>query len=238
MAAFSVYAENEPTGQSLRIAEPFIELHTGPGEAYPVFHVIDRGQQIEVLGARAGWFQVRDNNGVEGWVDRDQLQRTLTPGGDRLQLQQLGLDDFEQRRWELTVMTGELEGAPLLSLAGTYALTRNLSAEATFAHSIGNVSSSTLLKTNLLMQPIPEWTYAPFFTLGIGRLQVKPSATLVDPEDRQNNFTQIGLGIKRFLSRRFVLRFEVNQYVVFSANNDRDDNEEIGEWKLGFAVYY
>jgi len=26
--------------------------------------------------------------------------------------------------------------------------------------------------------------------------------------------------------------------VIFSANKDQDDNEEITEWKLGFAVFF
>ena len=28
------------------IADPFIELHTGPGRGYPVFHVIERGREV------------------------------------------------------------------------------------------------------------------------------------------------------------------------------------------------
>ena len=50
------------------VAEPFLELHTGPGQGFPVFHVVDRGQRIEVLKRRTDWFQVRTDRGVRGWV--------------------------------------------------------------------------------------------------------------------------------------------------------------------------
>ncbi len=233
-----VLKADDSAGRVLTIADPFIELHTGPGPGYPIFHVIDRGAEIEVLMRKTQWYRIRSSTGIEGWVDRDQLQQTLTPGGSQLQLSEFSADDFEQRDWELVVTTGELEDAPVISVAGAYAFTKNLAAELGFSHSVGTVSSSTIPKTNLLMQPLPEWSYSPFFTLGFGRIQVKPSATLVDPADRNNNLGQIGFGFKKFLSRQFVLRAEINQYVIFSASNERDDNEEIGEWKLGFAVFF
>ena len=62
--------------------------------------------------------------------------------------------------------------------------------------------------------------------------------TLVEPEDKTNQISQIGFGVRKYLSRRFMLRLELNEYVVFSANNDRDENEDISEWKLGFAVFF
>ncbi|HHH47424.1 MAG TPA: hypothetical protein ENK51_00830, partial [Gammaproteobacteria bacterium] len=39
----------------LQVAEPFIELHTGPGVGYPVFHVVDRAGFIEVLKRKTDW---------------------------------------------------------------------------------------------------------------------------------------------------------------------------------------
>ncbi len=232
------WAQGNTAGRSLTIADPFIELHTGPGSAYPVFHVIDRGESVQILRQKTVWYRVRSAQGIEGWVNRDQLQRTLLPGGEQLVLAELDVDDFRNRRWELGVMHGDLEQAPALTVYGGYAFTPNLSGEAAMEHSVGSVSSSTLLKLNLLMQPFPEWEYSPFFTLGMGTIDVKPSATLIDPLDQQNDFAQIGFGFKSFLTRRFVLRAEINEYVIFSASNERDANEEISEWKLGFAVFF
>jgi len=88
------------------------------------------------------------------------------------------------------------------------------------------------------MQPFPEWSYSPYFTLGLGTIDVNPNATLIDPEDKNNEFAQMGFGIRKYLSRRFMLRFELNEYVIFSASNDKDENEDISEWKLGFAIFF
>lgn len=231
-------SETEPPPVELVIADPYIEMHTGPGSAYPIFHVVDRGERIKILRSKTDWYRIRADNGKEGWASRRQMQRTLLPDGNSLVFSATDQSDFIDRQWELGVTTGELKHAPIMSVYGGYAFNNNLSTELTLGQSIGNVSSSVLVKLNLLMQPFPEWNYSPFFTLGVGHINVKPSATLIDPQDRSNEMGQIGFGFRKFLSRRFILRFEANEYVIFSANNDEDNNEEISEWKLGFAIFF
>lgn len=228
----------EEDGTPLTIADPYIEMHTGPGTGYPIFHVVDRGEKIVVLKRKTSWYKIRAQNGKEGWATREQMQKTLLPGGEQLEFTELNQDAFRQRNWELGVTGGELEGAPITSVYGAYNFTPNFSTEFTLGHSVGNVSSSFLYKLNLLMQPFPNWNYSPFFTLGLGSIDVKPSATLIEPEDKNNEFSQVGIGIRKYLSRRFMLRFEVSEYVIFSASNDQDENEDISEWKLGFAVFF
>ena len=77
LPAGQVLAE-EPCGRG-GVAEPYIELHTGPGRGYPVFHVVDRGETITVLKRRTDWFRVRTAKGKEGWVKRAAMELTLTP---------------------------------------------------------------------------------------------------------------------------------------------------------------
>ncbi len=238
LMGWSVLSADTETAAELTIADPFIELRTGPAASYPVFHVIDRGQKIVVLRQRTEWFQIRASDGKEGWVDKNQLQQTLLADGQRLQLTELEQDAFVGRRWEIGVMTGDLEDAPVNTLYGAYNFTKNFATELSLSQSTGNVSSSLIYKVNLVMQPFPQWKYSPFFAMGLGNLEVDPQATLINPEDLSNQIGQIGFGVKRYLSRRFILRFEYNDYVVFSASNDRDENEDISEWKIGFAIFY
>ena len=63
--------------QKILIADPFIELHTGPGRGFPVFFVAERGQEVEIVKRRTDWFMVRTDRGVEGWVAREQMIATL-----------------------------------------------------------------------------------------------------------------------------------------------------------------
>lgn len=234
--SLSASAANEET--SLTIADPFIELHSGAGSGYPIFYVIDRGEKVVILKRKTEWFKIRAQNGQEGWASKQQMQKTLLPSGENLKINEATREAFIERRWEVGAAGGEFQHAPVMSMYGAFTFTQNLSTEFTLAKSIGNVSSSNLFKLNVLMQPFPQWKYSPFFTLGIGSIQVKPNATLIEPADKSNQLGQIGLGFKTYLSRRFILRFEANDYVIFSASNDNDKNEDLSEWKLGFAIFF
>lgn len=76
------------------VAEPYIEMHTGPGRGYPVFHVVDRGNEIEVIKRRTDWFKVRTARGKEGWVNRAEMELTLTSAGEATQFAEAGLGEF------------------------------------------------------------------------------------------------------------------------------------------------
>ncbi len=230
-------AEKEPVLQ-VKIADPFVELHTGAGSRYPIFHVIDRGSRISILKQRTNWIKIRGANGEVGWVSRDQIQKTLLPDGENLTITEANQSDFARRQWIFGVAGGEFEGAPILSIFTAYSFTENLSAEVSYGQSVGNVSGSTLLKANLVMQPFPEVSYSPFFTLGVGNIKVKSAATLISSGRRDNSVAQVGIGIQHYLNRRFIFRFDFSEYIVFSANNVKDKNEEISEWKAGFAVFF
>jgi hypothetical protein len=45
----------------------------------------------------------------------------------------------------------------------------------------------------------------------------------------------VGVGLKAYAARRFLVRVQYSSYVVLS---DRNDNEDIDEWKAGFAVFF
>ena len=220
------------------IADPFIELHTGPSAAYPIFHVVDRGEQVTIIRRRTDWFEISSEQGKTGWANREQMQQTLLPSGEKLAISDATKDDFVQRKWLVGATGGEFERAPILSIFTGYSFTENISAELTYAKTVGNVSSGTIIKANILLYPFPEASYSPFFTLGAGSIKVRPGATLIAPRLRTNSFSQVGIGVQHYLSRRFLIRFEFNEYVVFSANNDSDSNEELNEWKAGFAVFF
>jgi len=61
---------------------PYMEMRTGPGRGYPVFHVVDRGKEVSVIKRRTDWFMVQTERGKEGWVKRADMELTLTLDGE------------------------------------------------------------------------------------------------------------------------------------------------------------
>jgi hypothetical protein len=238
LCQFSIAAEAIGAERQYRevvIDDPFIELHTGPGRGYPVFFVAERGESIELLKRRTEWFRVRVARGQEGWVHLDQLQSTLNPDGEPFDLPALGIDDYAQRRWEMGTLYGDFGGANIISLYGAFSFTPNLSAELWTSQALGRFSDSTLLTANIVHLMYPDWRASPYFTLGAGMIKTEPKATLVATVDREDSLAQVGVGVRTYLTRRFVFRAEYKAHVVFTS---RDDNEEVREWKAGFSFFF
>ncbi len=225
----------EPEYLQVRITAPYIELHTGPGRGYPVFHVIDRGELVEVIRRRTDWFEVRSMRGKQGWVRRSEMEQTLSPDGDATQFAEAGIGDFSRRRWEAGMLAGDFEGADLLTVYAGYHLNRILYAELQLSQAFGNFSDALSASVNLQSQPFPEWRLTPYFLLGTGAIYTDPKVTLVNEQDRTEQIVNVGLGVRWYLTRRFILRAEYQNHVILQ---NTDDNQEINEWKAGFAFFY
>jgi len=235
LCLLATVVQAEEAYPEVKVADPYIELHTGPGGGYPIFHVVERGEFVEVIKRKTDWFKVRTAKGTTGWVERGQMERTLTAEGEATQFAEAALGDFSSRRWEAGLLGGDFNGAPVMTFYGGYAFNANLSAELSLAQALGEFASSTLLNLNLVSQPFPEWRFSPFFTLGAGDIATRPRVTLVRAEDSNDATAHVGLGLRVYLSRRFILRAEYKSYVAFSSD---DDNEEFEEWQAGFAFFF
>ncbi len=219
----------------VEVTAPYIEMHTGPGEAYPITQVVERGEWVEVVKRRTDWFKINAHRDRTGWVHVEQMRQTRLADGAPLDVKHYGLDDFKQRDWEFGFLGGYMDGAAVMSLYGGYDFNKNLSAELSVSQAVGDYSSEYLADVNLLSHPFPEWRYSPFFTLGTGVINTRPNTTLVQTEDRTDSTAHVGLGLHVYLTRRFFLRGEFRHYTVFTS---REDNEDFDQWKIGFGFFF
>lgn len=221
--------------RTVSVEDPYLEMHTGPGRGYPKFHVVDRGEIVEIIKRRTDWFLVRTSIGKEGWVDRDQMGRTLQPAGDPLDFAAADLDDFTNSRWEAGILAGDFGGANIISAYGGYSLNPHVGIEVWGSQILGNFSNGWMGSVNVVHETWPDWRVSPFFTLGAGVIHTAPKSTIVQGEDRTDQIGHAGAGIRFNATRRFIVRAEFKSYVVFTS---RDDNEEVEEWKVGFAFFF
>ncbi|MGD8569899.1 MAG: outer membrane beta-barrel protein [Gammaproteobacteria bacterium] len=219
----------------LQVVEPFIELHTGPGRGFPVFHVVERGGWIEIIKRRTDWFRVRTPDGKEGWTYIDQLEKTLALPGRRTEFAKVKQEDFEQRSLEFGALAGDFDGAALMTVYTGYNLSKNLTAEIALSQASGTFTNNVMLGVNLLSSPFPRWRVSPYFTLGGGFIRNEPKGTFINAEPTNDATASAGLGVRAYLTRRFVFRAEAREMVVFI---DQDNNGEFIEWKLGFSFFF
>ncbi len=221
--------------RTVTVADPYLEMHTGPGRGYPIFNVVDRGDTVDVIKQRTEWYLVRTTRGKEGWVDRAQMELTLQPDGNPVSFDKTGLEDFTNAKWEAGILSGDFGGANIVSLYGSYSLNPNVSVELWGSRILGNFSNGWMGSVNLVHEAFPEWRVSPFFTLGAGTVHTEPKSTIIQGEDRTDQIGHVGAGFRVYATRRFLLRAEYKSYVVFTS---RDENEEVEEWKVGFAFFF
>ncbi len=222
-------------GLEVTVADPYLELHTGPGRGFPIVNVVERGAKVRVLKRRTDWFQVVDTDGREGWVHRGQMAATLLPAGQRLEIDDPAREDFGAHRREVGMMIGDYGGANVVTVYGAYAFNEHLSGELALAHILGNFSDGQYATIGVTHVPMPEWRIQPFLSIGTGVIRIQPSGALVGTPERTDQVAYAGIGVRAYLARRFIVRGEFKEYVVFT---DRDENEEDIEWKIGFAFFF
>lgn len=232
--ATSAWAGEEPETSS-HVVEAYVDLHTHPGRNYPVFYVAERGETIELLKRRTDWIKVRNVRGIEGWAHVNAIGRTVDDRGEALGFSTPDQDSFSGRNWELGLMMGDLDGSDAITGYGAYHFTPNLSLEAAYTENYGDFSDGRMITGSIVHQMFPQWRYSPFFTIGGGTRETNPRSTLVDVEDRNDGVASVGAGIRIYLTGRLMLRLQYKHYVVMT---DRDDDEEVGEWKLGISAFY
>lgn len=220
---------------SVVIQDAFADLHTGPGRGFPVAYSVERSATIQLLRQRTDWIKVRTAGGREGWVHRNQLERTLTPGGQEVRVAGPSPEARTDHRWEVGLATGDFGGANVVSVGGTFLLTPSLVVRADASHLLGDYSNGWLGAVGLAHVFVPQWRVSPFAGIGGGVLTISPKATLIQAGDRTDSVAYAGLGLRGFLSNRFLLQAEYRSYAVFTS---RDENEEIDEWTVGFTYFF
>jgi opacity protein-like surface antigen len=228
-------AWSDTEGEVLVLQGQLLELHTAAGKGYPIFHALERGEQLRIFKRRADWFKVETQDGKLGWVHRRQLTQLTDPQGQWVDFSNPGWQDAAQNPWQLGLLVGNIEGALGYTTYLNYRFTDHLSTELKYTQAYGDFSTTKMASLHLLHQPFPSWRLSPFFSLGTGSVKVSPNAVVVKPEDRQDSFIGVGAGLIWHLSARVDMRAEYQKDTILTT---RDANEEIEEWKAGFSLLF
>jgi hypothetical protein len=233
--ALHVAPAGAASAAAVTVQDPYLELHSGPGRGFPVTQVVDRGASVELLRQRTDWIKVRTGRDHEGWVNRRQLERTLTGDGEQVRLAGPTAEARTGHRWEASVGAGDFNGADVVTVAASYALNDSLYVRADVAQLFGEFSNGWLAAAGIGHIFMPQWRVSPFVGIGAGWVYVEPTATLVEAPSRSNQAAYAGAGLRGYFNNRFLLQAEYRQYLIFM---DTDDNEVINAWTVGFTHFF
>jgi Bacterial SH3 domain len=217
------------------VADPYLELHTGPGRGYPIFDIAERGERVEILKRHTDWFKVRTARDREGWVSRAQMEATLTEAGEKRTFRDVLFDDYLARRLEFGFAFGTFKSDPLLSAYAGYRVHDNFVVELTIAQSAGDFSTTSLYYVSLVSQPFPDSRWSPFLALGAGRFTNTPKSTLVSAIETRGDTANAAIGLRYYITRQFFLRIEAKQHVTLI---NYDSTNHYTELSAGAAFFF
>ncbi len=221
--------------ERVQVTDPYIELRTGPGRGYPIFFVAARDEWIDIELRHTDWYKVRTAGGKEGWVNRAQLETTLTELGERKTFRDVLLDDYLRRRFELGASWGRFSGEPIIKLWTGYRLSDTLGVEASIGQVQGRFSGTDFWHVNLQVEPWSDQRFSPFFGIGVGKFRNIPNLSLVDAVTTNAKLADATLGARYHLSERFVLRVDYTLYTAF-LNDTR--NGEYRALSAGISFFF
>ncbi|WP_412972172.1 SH3 domain-containing protein [Glaciecola sp. MF2-115] len=234
-ALFSSFANADDL--VVTIVEPYVDFRTGPASEYPIFHVAEQGEAITILKKKTGWYKAINAKGQSGWVSAEQLGKTIKPSGEQLYVPTGSFEDYTNRTFEFSAFGGILENVAAMSVATAWNMTGNLVAEASYTQALGDFSENKLWAVRLQHHTFPEWKVSPYLTIGAGGINTRPRSNLVQSGDevRKSDFYEVGAGLRYYFARNMVVKFEYRKIIALT---DRDEQERIEEFKLGFSVFF
>jgi hypothetical protein len=237
-AAASAPATSAPApvaDERLQVTDPYLELRTGPGRGFPVFFVAGRDEWISIELRHTDWYKVRTEGGKIGWVNRQQLESTLTAAGGRKSFRDILLDDYLTRRVQLGVAWGHFKSEPMLKLWSSYRLSETLSVEATLGQVQGLFSGTDFWHVDLLSEPWSDQRLSPFFGVGFGKFKNFPNQSLVGAQTTDAKLANGIVGVRYHLTDRFVLRADYALYTAFVADTH---SAEYRAFTLGLSFFF
>ena len=205
----------------LKVIDTYLELHSGPGRGYPIFHVIEQDDMVKVLTRRANWFFVSDRRGREGWVKQEGLARTLAPTGLPAALPETTHGDFLAQQGRVGLAFGKQESADTVTVMGGYRVHPVVGIEAEYGQFFGKQTEGHYYSANLIIEPFQlfeysqNWSFTPFLSWEwVNKCcEKKPKFRLAQHPTQPSTTNLRGLACTITLDS--ILLFEVNIEICF-----------------------
>lgn len=225
--------------QSLEVIDPYLEMHSGPGRGYPVFYVIEEGEQVQVLTRQPGWFEVRAANGKQGWVAESQIARTMQKSGEPADLPSVSYGDYLKSAWQVGFSSGQftsggLDGTDTIKVNAGYRPLSWLVLEAETGKFFAPETKGSYSSFNIVVEPFSRKRWSPAILLGSGTLDIESQPELVPLNIGDSSYTHYGIRLNYYVGRNFLINTE---YKYFDVDVEAS-SEELEAWYIGFNTFF
>lgn len=224
---------------ALEVIDPYLEMRSGPGRGYPVFYVIEEGEQVQVLVRQPGWYEVRSTNGKQGWVAQSQIARTMQRSGEPADLPTVSYGDYLKRGWQVGFGTGQFSSGNIGSADNIkvnlgYRPLNWLVVEAETGKFFAPETRGGYSSVNLVFEPFSRNRWSPAVLLGSGVMNIEsqPEQVILNIDD--SSYTHYGLRLNYYIGRNFLINMEYKYFDV----DAEPASEELEAWYIGFNTFF
>lgn len=184
---FFMFAIEAAQANTALVEEDFLELRTGPGDAYPVFYTAEKGEQLEFIKRTNNWMNVKLGSKISGWIKTDDvfLQK---------QVAAISLSEMIDRK-SLAINFGWFDGSGQYGISLGYRLRSRLTTELEFRDIVTGYSSSLMLLPKLNLQLYQVANFNPFVELGLGLINTRTNGVISQGSDF-SRLMLVGTGVR------------------------------------------
>lgn len=217
LSPLSLYAAT-----SYEIKSDFLELHSGPSDAFPVFYVVEQGQSAQLVEQQSQWYLLQVGDQVRGWASVESLYDAIggfVPARSSL----------KHGRKKIALGYGMFQQSGEFGIGAGYRILPKLDVMLDYKKIVDNVSSSSAMQFRLDV-PMLASILTPTAMIGVGVLNNQPSSLLAGGKQEQSQYILYGVGLKyRYLSGL--------SFVVAAAGNSLlNGNSSSVLWNYRFEV--
>ncbi|HEX2657993.1 MAG TPA: SH3 domain-containing protein [Polyangia bacterium] len=229
----------------VRVLAEQASVHTGPGFAFRVVYVANRGEvfPVEERATRAHWFRVRLPDGTGGWILGDEvfpldLEASDTHRGPSL-WHRIGEAIFSpspllQGHIGLSFSAGVIGHDSAFLFRPALVFEPHISLEGFLGETVGNQIDVIYYGAGPNIFIFPTSPVTPFLGAAAGGASSRPKADQFTVPTGTYAIVNVGGGLLVALKKRITLRGDVRHYVLFDPNHTQSVEEYTGALSIVF----
>lgn len=241
-------AEEEAPQAFARVVVDAADLRSGPGVSYRIIHTAHRGETLALDGRSGGgfWLRVLLPDGRAAYALGDEVQPFAVKPGEPDAPSRPGLfapPPLEGARGGLAIVAGVLaipitdrgvQGFGYLEIRPSIVLHKTITLDGFLGDALTADGAQILYGGGVTVHLAPSWPLSPFVGIGGGGLSVFPNSDSFVLKRQDLYAARAGGGFLLALRGRILVRVEVTNLTLFSADTFKNAQTYSG----GLGVYF
>lgn len=230
------HAAGEVQPSVLTITQAYIDLHTGPGDSFPVFSVVERGGKIALLAEQGAWYKVRSERREIGWLSGASIATDVVQIQTPIRFSTVERATNARRAFALGLVGGAFGNDMMYGLSLSYHMLWGLHLETNIAQSAGKYSMSNYYSAGVQWYLWQEQRFSPGIFVSAGGYSGRSQGTVIPAVSVQDEgFVATGLSMRMRVTDRLFVRTGIG---IFSSQQVKNVLQNDREWQASVHAYF